>query len=74
MTNRITVEVGDLLFDFGTFNIWVNSAQWKFQKAGVSSKNVLCVDQRGRILQKGIEFQRAKIDNAFPVNVYRALI
>lgn len=71
--HKINVVVGDELFDFSTFENWCNTAQHKFNTAGVLSKDVLCVDANGRICQKGSEFLRARDDGAFPVRVYRAL-
>lgn len=69
----IEITVGDELFSFPTFDNWCDTAQHKFGNAGVTSKDVLAVDARGRLCQKGAEFIRAKDDGTFPVRVYRLL-
>ena len=71
--NTIAVRVGKKLFSFGSHQDWVNSAQRKFAVNGVNNEMVLCVDQQGRVLKKGLEFSRADKDSAFPVDVYLAL-
>jgi hypothetical protein len=72
-TNTISVQVGKKLFSFSTHLDWVNTAQRKFAANGVNSGMVICVDQQGRLLKKGLEFSRADKDGAFPVDVYLAL-
>jgi len=69
----IMIAVGEELFMFLTFDNWCNSAQHKFADAGVTSKDVLAIDNKGRICQKGLEFMRARDEEEFPVRVYRAL-
>lgn len=71
--NEITITVGEELFQFTSFNDWVNNAMGKFLDAGVEGRDVICVDGKGRVVKKGAEFQRARDENAFPVRVYRAL-
>lgn len=72
--NTITVQVGKKLFSFTNHQDWVNTAQRKFAQNGVKGEMVVCVDQLGRIMKKGLEFQRADREGAFPVDVYLALV
>ena len=72
-TNELKIIVGELLFQFSSFDNWVNTAEIKFSSENVRLKDVLCVDNKGRILKKGKEFRRAENDDSFPVKVYRAL-
>lgn len=69
----VFVELGDEMFMFSTFDNWCDTAQHKFKNAGVRSNDVLALDSKGRICQKGFEFMRARDEEAFPVRVYRAL-
>lgn len=73
LVSHITVAAGRELFEFTTFENWCNSAQSKFMLAGVTGKDVLCIDSQGRVCQKGLEFMRARDDGSFPVRVYLAL-
>lgn len=59
---------------------WVNKAQsWLggVSGGGVRHKkaetDAVCIDQRGRVLRRGADFQRAHTDQAFPVEIYRPL-
>ena len=72
--NRRLVQCGDHLFTFNNFNEWVNRPQALFHDHGVSSNEVICLDRKGRMLQKGQEFMRARDDESFPVMVYRVLL
>ena len=73
-STQLLVVVGEYLFEFSSFNDWVNEAQriWRFH--GVRGDNTIVVDSKGRLLQKGKEFMRARDDGSFPVKVYRALV
>lgn len=70
---EITINIGEELFGFTSFNDWVNNAQYKFAAAGVRSPDVLCVDSAGRIMEKGAEFMRARDEDTFPVRVFKML-
>lgn len=72
--NQLSISVGEMLFEFSSFQDWVNKAQGRFAMAGVRGEDTLCVDQKGRLLKKGKEFMRARDDCSFPVKIYRALI
>lgn len=71
---QVLVVVGEMLFEFSSFEDWVNKAETRFKLAGVKGDEVICVDQKGRLLKKGKEFMRAREDNSFPVKVYLALL
>lgn len=68
----ISVTVGCKLFQFSSFNDWVNNARWRFQEAGVRGEDVISVDAAGRICLSGKEFMRARDENQFPIIVFAA--
>lgn len=72
--HSISVTVGAELFRFSTFWDWVNNARWRFGDAGVTGRDVICVDGLGRICLSGKEFMRARDENQFPIIVYSALL
>ncbi len=43
-------------------------------KNEVRSEDVICVDAKGRMCVKGMEFMRARDENTFPIKVYKILI
>jgi hypothetical protein len=67
----MNIELGEKLFSFATFTNWVNSAQNKFARAGVAGREVIALDQKGRICAWGTHFMAARDEDAFPVDVYR---
>jgi hypothetical protein len=69
----VTVTVGHKLFEFASFNAWVDFAQRFFRSAGVHDVDVLCLDAKGRVCRAGKQFRVARDNNAFPVTVYRIL-
>lgn len=73
-STQLLVVVGGLLFEFSSFQDWVNKAQSRFANAGVRGQDTLCIDAKGRLLQKGKEFKRARDVDSFPIKVYRALV
>lgn len=72
--NKVTIQVGPQLFEFESHDNWINTATIKFRYAGVRSKDVLCIDSQGRICTKGLEFNRADLEGAYPIRVYRKLL
>lgn len=66
-----SVQLGEVLFSFNSFQDWVNKAQriWRFHE--VDSRHTVCIDQRGRICGWGAHFRRARDEGAFPINVHR---
>lgn len=66
-----SVQLGEVLFSFNSFQDWVNKAQriWRFHE--VDSRHTVCIDQRGRICGWGAHFMRARDEGAFPINVHR---
>lgn len=71
--NQLQITVGEKLFEFDTFNCWVNKAQGWFQSSGYTARDSICVDTKGRICLSGREFGRARDEDAFPVTVYAAI-
>lgn len=67
---KLTIEVGDALFEFTSFQNWVNTARRKFERAGVKGYEVICLDTKGRICERGLHFKVARDDGSFPVTVY----
>ena len=65
---------GKILFEFSSFQNWVNSAQSKFARVNLNRNQYICVDTQGNALVKGLEFQRAKDNDWFPVTVYQVII
>lgn len=74
--NTLTLELGELLFDFKSFDNWCDTAKMKFKAHGVSGQTIghqfaICIDTKNRVCQSGKEFMRARDEDAFPVRVYR---
>lgn len=55
--------------EFASFEDWVNNAV----RALSGTPNAVCVDARGRRCWKGLHFQRARDEGAFPVRWFREL-
>lgn len=70
VANELTIYVGELLFEFRSYQNWVNKAQSWFRNCGRRSDDCLCVDAKGRIVSRGEHFRRAEEEDAFPVKVY----
>jgi hypothetical protein len=73
-SNEITITVGPMLFQFDSFEHWVNHASTEFAKAAVAGHHCLCVDAKGRLLIMGKQFMRSRDDGSFPVKVYRKVV
>jgi len=52
---------------FHSFSDWVNKAQSRMCPGDI------CIDSKGRRLNNGADFQRARDEGAFPVDIYRPL-
>jgi hypothetical protein len=63
------VSFAEFLFEFKTFNDWVNYAQERFSCLG-RPNDAICVDAKGRICRRGLHFMTARDDEGFPVKVY----
>lgn len=63
---RIDVKVGELLFEFSSFDDWCDRAQILFRNHGHDSRSAMCVDSDGLICTRGKQFAEA----VFPVRVY----
>lgn len=68
---NIKITVGAEVFQFSDFNNWCDTAREKFRATGLSSKDVVCVDNQGRICRSGEEFMRARDDGSFPARVFK---
>lgn len=72
---QLTIEVGEPILEFKSFQDWVDTAQYRFRQAYAehdipSSDSLLCVDANGRIVTMGRGFMRARNEGTFPVKVY----
>lgn len=65
-----SLQLGPKLFEFQSFNDWVNHAQTAWKRAGVRSDHTLCIDTKGRHCAIGRDFMIARDDGSFPVSVY----
>lgn len=74
VAGTVPVVLGKKLFSFRCHQDWVSRAQRAWKMAGVRSEHTICLDQKGRVLLKGLEFRRADEEGAFPVDVYLALV
>jgi len=63
------VVLGQFLFEFVSFQQWVNKGQSWFQQYAWN-KDTICLDEEGRVCAKGIHFQRARDESTFPIKVY----
>jgi hypothetical protein len=63
------VVLGKFLFEFMTFQQWINVAQRWFRKYALD-KDTICLDEKGRVCTRGIHFQRARDENTFPIKCY----
>lgn len=64
------IELGEKQFEFSSYENWCNKAQGWFLSRGLRGQDVLCLDTKGRICDIGMQFKRAKDDDAYPVTVY----
>ena len=69
----VVLVKGKKLFDFTSFNDWVNTAQRKFGSVGLRSNQYLCIDTQGNVCTKGKEFHTARDNGWFPVTVYQVI-
>jgi len=62
------------LFDFETYQEWVNHATSRYSSIGLSKEDrtQLCItlDDKGRLCRRGGDFMRARDEKTFPVSVY----
>ena len=77
--NEVTMQLGEHLFDFTSFDNWCDTAKRKFKSHGVSGTTVghmyaIAVDAKNRACMSGREFMRARDEDAFPVRVYRIVV
>ena len=64
---------GKKLFDFYSFNDWVNTAQRKFRSVNLRPNHYLCIDTQGNVCTEGKEFHAARDNGWFPVTVYQVV-
>ena len=60
----------DSLFQFTSHEDWVRHARRRFESAGHTSADTICIDSEGRIVAGGGGFERAESEGAYPVQVY----
>jgi hypothetical protein len=66
----ITVQVGEVLIEFTSFQQWVNKAKSWFRNLGMSSCQYICLDNVGRVCTCGKQFMQADREGTFPIRVY----
>lgn len=66
----LRMRLGRPLFEFRTFDDWVNNAKRRFEESRRDSRTAICIDTKGRICGMGREFMRARDEGTFPVTVY----
>lgn len=66
----VTITPGEPVFSFRSKQDWVNKGPQIWRRHGATSANTICVDQKGRLVQRGEHFQRAQDDGSYPVTVY----
>ena len=71
MPAKTSIQLGELLFSFHTFDDWVSKASRIWRRHNVRAADTICIDQQGRIIGWGKHFMTARDDGAFPVDVYR---
>ena len=59
-----------LMFEFTTFQQWLDKARAWFPSYGVAGGQHVCLDAKGRICNIGKHFMQARDEDAFPVRVY----
>lgn len=64
------LQLGPLLFQFTSFQQWVNKATSWFDNSGAPTKDTICIDAMGRVCYRGKEFMRARDEKTFPITVY----
>lgn len=69
---EVSVKTGEYLFQFRSFEDWVNHAKERFAGHNVNAGNTICLDAKGRIAVCGAQFIRSKADGSYPIRVYRA--
>jgi uncharacterized protein (DUF608 family) len=66
----LNIRLGRVLFEFSSLNDWARSARRRFRLCGFPSYETVCIDQEGRICASGKEFERAKLEESYPIKVY----
>jgi hypothetical protein len=72
---QITIEVGEPILEFKSFQDWVDTAQHRFKVAKEvhcihTMDHLICVDANGRVVTMGKGFMRARNEGTFPVKVF----
>ncbi len=65
-----TIQPGPYLFEFSSYQDWVNRAHRLWRQHGVASDLTVCIDMNGRVCTFGRDFSVAENDGAYPVRVY----
>ncbi len=67
---NMQIEVGRKLFEFESYQQWVNKASSWYGNRNATIHNTVSVDMNGCICATGKEFAKARDEDAFPVKVY----
>lgn len=60
----------EYLFEFESFQRWVNKAQSWFKGYNMRMGNIICIDKNYNVCACGEDFMLARDLNLFPVKVY----
>lgn len=66
----VQVQLGRRLFEFSTFEDWVNNAGRRYRLNEATSRTTIAIDGRGRLCTCGADMQAARDDDEFPVVIY----
>lgn len=70
-TTLLAISAGPLLFAFESFEDWCHRGPTIYRDHAVRSGETIARDQLGRLVDCGGDFMAARVDSAYPVEVYR---
>lgn len=70
--NQLEIKVGVLMFQFESYDHWVDSAERLYKNCGLLLDETIAVDSGGRVVRFGSDFIYAQRLKSYPVKVYAA--
>jgi len=70
VSDYVMPRVGPKLFQFHTFDEWVNKARQWYGGCGYPTKMLVAIDDVGRMCRIGKHFMLARDEDVFPVRVH----
>lgn len=67
---KVTVVLGEKLFEFPSLLKWEQKATGWFKSTGIKQSEMICIDAAGRICTCGRDFIRADKEDTYPIAVY----